>query len=442
MSHKQLQIEKHVHGGFGLCHDSSGKVTLLTGGIAGEQVTAKIHSHSKTMDQGRVVEVITASPTRKDPPCSYYHRCGGCDFQHIQYSEQLKIKGAIVSEILTRSGVPQLMAAAHDRLLPPIASKNRFSYRQRIRLQVDKEQSLGFFQRRSNRCVAIDSCLLAVEEINRCLQKLHTHQSLKILLRRMEALELLFNPCRGTVCLLLHMAQKPRPTDIQHGRKVVETVGQIENLFFHGKDFAPTGTASLAFTLPPLPPHTRQDITLSWETGGFCQVNIHQNQILIETVLQYCACGGEDSILDLFCGMGNFSIPLAVRAKSVLGIEGQGAAIRSAKQNSKTAQLANTVFQKRPVHEAAIELVAAGSQFDIVVIDPPRQGAPDLAGALAQLTKKRLVYISCDPATLCRDLAALLENNFQLQKLQPIDMFPQTHHIECVALLEKSPEKH
>ena len=442
MSHKHFIIEKHIHGGFGLCRNTEGKITLLTGGITGEEVAAKIHPHTKTLQQGRVVKVLNPSSARKQPPCSYYPQCGGCDFQHIQYAEQLQIKMEVIKDLLTRSGTPTLNEAAQQRLLPPIPSEKHFHYRQRIRLQVDKEQNLGFFKRRSNSCIPITHCLLAKEAINNCLQTLSHHPPLRQLLPRMEALEILFNPGSNRIFCICHMVQKPRPADLQKGKQIEETVEEVEQVIFAGKTFAPTATAPLSCTISPVSSYTGHPLDLSWETGGFCQVNLEQNQHLIETVLTYCDCTKQDKVLDLFCGMGNFSIPLACNAKTVMGIEGQGAAIRSAKQNSIAAQLSNTLFQKRPVHKAAEELVAEGKEFDIVVIDPPRQGAPELAGALAKLTKKRLVYISCDPATLCRDLTALLENGFQLVTLQPIDMFPQTHHIECVALLVKSPEKH
>ena len=177
---------------------------------------------------------------------------------------------------------------------------------------------------------------------------------------------------------------------------------------------------------------------LAWEVGGFCQVNLEQNQELIKTVLAYCNLKQDESVLDLFCGMGNFSIPLSYRAGSILGIEGQGSAIRSARKNSAAAGRDNTSFHKSPIHEYCRDLDAAGQQFDCIVADPPRQGVPGLAQNLAALTRKRLIYISCDPATLCRDLCNLLDQGFSINKIQPLDMFPQTHHIECVVLLEKN----
>lgn len=442
MSTQQFLIEKHVHGGVCLCHDSDGKVTLLEGGIPGEKVSAKIYATNKNLQKGRATHIIDPSPARVQAACKYYKQCGGCDFQHMRYSQQLQAKEEILKDLLTRTGHSALKSAAGDLLPPLLASDEEHHYRQRIRLQVDTWRTLGFFKRRSNDCIAIDACLLAKHEINDCLYNLQQEPAFTRLLSRTEALELLFNPASTQVTLILHLTQKPRPADKQQAKTLTAEIAELEHIFFCGKGFAPSGTSDLSFAIPSTPPYTKKEIHLSWETGGFCQVNLGQNQKLIQTVLTYCNVKENDSVLDLFCGMGNFSIPLAMGAKSLLGVEGQGSAIRSARKNSSNAELTNTTFNKQPVHDACLAMAKDNKTFDIVVIDPPRQGAPGLATQLAQLTNKRLIYISCDPATLCRDLAELLDKGFHLMQLQPIDMFPQTHHIECVALLEKRPENH
>ena len=391
---------------------------------------------------GRATHIIEPSPSRIQAACNYYQQCGGCDFQHIQYSQQLHAKEEILKDLLVRAGHSALKSAAEELLSPLLASDEEYYYRQRIRLQVDTWQTLGFFKRRSNTCIAIDACLLAKQEINDCLHTLQLQPAFARILSRAEAIELLFNPASRQVTLLLHLTQKPRPKDKQHAGKLTAEIAELENIYFCGKGFAPSATSDLSFSIPPIPPFTKKEIHLSWETGGFCQVNLKQNQKLIRTVLAYCNVKETDSVLDLYCGMGNFSIPLAMGARTLLGVEGQGSAIRSARKNSVNAGQINTTFNKQPVHDACLTMTKENKSFDIVVIDPPRQGAPGLARQLAQLTNKRLIYISCDPATFCRDLAELLDKGFHLSQLQPIDMFPQTHHIECVALLEKRPENH
>ena len=380
----------------------------------------------------------TPATDRIQAPCQFYKQCGGCDFQHMTYTHQLQKKKDLLKELLLNSDTPILADSVQNCLTVLIPAPKQFHYRQRIRLQVDDNQTLGFHKRRSHTCVAIDSCLLAAPEINACLKSLLAQRSFDNLLQHTETLEILLNPEQSVLSIIIHFKRKPRPADTQHAQNLIVAIANLKNIFFSGDGFAVTGHDSLSFTLPRFADHTSRPFQLSLETGGFCQVNVDQNTNLVKTVLDFCDITAEENVLDLFCGMGNFSIPLAEKAHSVLGIEGQGSAIRSAKKNSIHAKQKNTTFTKKPTHTACLTLAKEGEKFDCIVLDPPRQGAPGLARILSALCTKRLIYISCDPKTLCRDLSELLQHGFELKKLQPIDMFPQTHHIETVALLEKS----
>jgi len=431
------QIEKLIHGGLGLSHTRDGQVVLLEGAIPHETVRAKIQGGTKNLLQGVVTEIITPSEHRSKSPCPHYRKCGGCDFQHMDYSCQLQEKQNIIKDLLLRSTHPDLRNAG-NLLEPPIASPQQYNYRQRIRLQVNDQQIVGFHKKGSHNCVAIHNCMLAEQAINECLQNLLHQKPFEKLLPQTDNLELLWNPDSSLITILIHFKRKPRPNDKKLAQDLLQSLSEIEDITFAGEGFAVSSRSELSFTLPPIPCHTDKSLCLSWETGGFCQLNIAQNRTLIRTVLDFCHVAKEESILDLFCGMGNFSIPLAEKATSILGIEGQGSAIRSARRNSAEANQSNTQFIKRPIHLACKELDHENRKFDCVLLDPPRQGIPGLARELSRLCNKRMVYVSCDPATLCRDLADLLNHGFTLQKLQPIDMFPQTHHIETIVLLEKT----
>ena len=431
-------IEKLVHGGSGLSRDTNGQIILIEGTIPGETVEARIRTSTTNLKKGEMTKVLHPSSQRTAPLCPHYKQCGGCNFQHIAYTFQLQAKKEIIQDLLMRSGHALLQEAAGTILADPLPSPQQHHYRQRIRLQVDSNRVVGFHKRLSHDCIGIENCLLARAEINDCLQDLLPQRPFHKLLDQTDALEILSDPQSSHTAILLHFKRKPRPADKTCALELTRSVTNLKNVFFVGNDFAPTGHDILSFTLPPIPTVITSPIHLSWETGGFCQVNLDQNLRLIETVLDFCRIKPEETVLDLFCGMGNFSIPLAENAQSVLGIEGQGSAIRSAKKNSRAAGQDNTNFLKQPTHQACEDLVQEGRTFDCIVIDPPRQGAPKLAKKLASLCNKRLIYISCDPATLCRDLNNLLDHGFTLTKVQPIDMFPQTHHIETVVLLEKS----
>ena len=437
MPSQEYHIEKFVHGGFCLSHTEDGQVVLLEGTIPEETVRASIRNTGKKLLQGVATEIVHPSKLRIPAPCTYYHKCGGCDFQHMNYACQLQGKYDIVRDLLLRNGHPDLRLTASEFLLPILASPRLIGYRQRIRLQVDAQQRVGFYKRRSHNCVPVRNCPLAAPAINTCLEELLQLRPFAKLLAQTDALEILLNPVNARIHIIIQFKRKPRPADRQSAREITQALPEVEDIFFIGKTFAASGHNSLSFTLSAIPSHTEKPLCLSWETSGFCQVNIEQNRLLIKTVLDFCKISEKETLLDLFCGMGNFAVPLAEKAGEVLGIEGQASAIRSAKKNSARANQTNTEFIKRPIHQACQELVKENRVFDCIVLDPPRQGIPGLARQLNILCSDRLVYISCDPATLCRDLAALIDQGFTLLKLQPIDMFPQTHHIETIALLNK-----
>ncbi len=443
MSDSPLRIEKVVNGGYGLARHEDGRIVLLQHVLPQELVKARILGEKKGMDSGIATEILDLSPHRIVPPCPKYGVCGGCDLQHCDYQQQLQIKQEIIHDLLERAPHSELRQAV-SLVASPLASPQLLGYRQRLRLQIDENKRPGFRRFHSHQCVPITECLLARTELNLAMRQLQAEPAFQQITAIASELELLLNPANASVVCLFHLSRKPRPAELKQAETLTQRVPAIERIELHGQDFLPLSypkndgrKEKLQLLLPPFPGHTNKAIALSWEAGGFCQVNLAQNIQLIQTVLDFCQAGPATRVLDLFCGMGNFSIPLAMQSASLLGIEGQGSAIRMARENAKQAGLTTAAFEKSPLHPRCQSLLAEGRSFDCVVIDPPRQGAPGLAPILAKLTRKRLVYISCDPATLCRDLGELTSAGFTLKKLQPVDMFPQTHHIETVALLEK-----
>jgi len=444
MNNKKVIITKVINGGFGLSYMPSGQVLLVPGTLPGETVEVIIEKTKKNHLLGKVKRIIIPSEKRRQAPCIYYSHCGGCDLQHCETATQLTIKKDILLDLLQRSPGACLQNGA-DHLLAPIASPSSFGYRQRIRLQVDEYGRVGFRQFQSHRIVVIDKCLLAEEQINSSLIELQKLPDFKKLTGLATEIELQLNPATGSIVCLVNIPRKPRPADIAAARAICSNSKSVERVFFSGEDFPITGPFGDENKSPGnrllVSYHELKKgftpLNLTWETGGFCQVNLRQNRQLINIVLDLCNVTETETVLDLFCGMGNFSIPLARQAKKITGIEGQGSSIRSAITNAMNDGLTNTEFIKKPIHTACQQLLTQKTSFDCVIIDPPRQGVPGLGADLAALTKKRLVYVSCDPATLCRDLDALVKEGFIIKTIQPVDMFPQTHHIETVVLLEK-----
>jgi len=441
MNTHSVFISKIINGGLGLGQLSDGRLAMVRQALPGEEVVISTEEEKKSYLVGNVVSITNPSPFRVDPPCPYYAACGGCDLQHAAYEEQLRIKRDILVDLLTRQNTLN-----DSDLSCPVAatlpSPQLSGYRQRIRLWIKDGAVPGFRQRRSHNIVGVRRCLIAQEELNQCLVALLDHPLSTKLFCNTSELELLYNPLSAQVTALFHLARKPRPADSMVATELTENLKTLERIFFTGQQFpitaaAPAGCDNLfGFRCEPIGT-IPQPFSMHWEVGGFCQVNLGQNIQLIRIACEYAAITRDETVLDLFCGSGNFSIPLAATARSVVGIEGQGSAIRSAKANSRNAGLTNTTFYKKPIHAACEQLVEKGESFDCLVIDPPRQGIPGLARHLHDLCRNRMVYISCDPATLSRDLGDLAATGFHITRIQPVDMFPQTHHIETVVLLEK-----
>lgn len=435
MNSNRIIVEKVINGGFGLARDESGRVILLRNCLAGEELSFTITEERRGTLFGIPDIIYQPSSARITPPCEYYGQCGGCDLQHASYPEQLSIKEAILHELVRNDRV---------NCLPIVPSPKQFEYRQRIRLQV-QNAILGFHRYRSKNLVAIDRCLLAHPCINRALKEVRGITEFNRLLEICSEVEFLYNPTAKDIVLFLHITRKPRPSDRKKVASIITHSSDINRIFFKGSDFAaqphhgkqPVNISEKQLSFSLALENEQVKYTLSWEAGGFCQVNLEQNQSLINFIYNNSLSLNAPTILDLYCGMGNFSIALAQGAHTLLGVENQGSAIRCAKQNSSAAGFTNTEFLQGESTAVCTRLVDEKRIFDLTIVDPPRQGIPNLHSQLSLLTRKKLIYISCDPATLARDLDILQDNDFTLKLIRPFDMFPQTHHIESVAILEK-----
>ena len=437
-------IEKLVPGGFGLGHLPEGIVVMVRYVLPGEKVLVRELYRKKQFIHGELVKILEPSPDRIIPPCPLFSRCGGCDLQHTGYDTQLSLKTAMLVENMQRTA-SETIRQTEDIIDRPIGSPETFGYRQRIRLQVDESGLFGFYHADSHVLVSVAHCLLAHPKLNEVLEQLDTAVNFPELLKQSASIELLYNPGQDDVVLLLDFKRKPRPRDRAHARQVQESIEAVSLVVMQVSDhgiFVPQNDHCL-----PKPPHLSQalppdivgsNLSLSWEAGGFCQVNLQQNFNLIKLVHDLVNPDLHLRVLDLFCGLGNFSLPIALSGAEVVGLDGQGSAIRSAKRNAELARITNCSFQKTPILNGVQQLIAARQIFHTILIDPPRQGAAEIIALLPKLQARQIIYISCNPATLARDLALLHSSGYQLCRLIPIDMFPQTHHLECVALLEQS----
>lgn len=439
--HPVVRIKKIVNGGYGLARLEDGKTVFVRHSLPGERVSISIVEQQKRLDYARTMEVHESSSHRVEAPCPYYKRCGGCDFQHIEYREQCRLKEQILAELLTGSA-SEAVKNSTSLIKEIIASPKSYNYRQRTRLKIDGSGNPGFNQFRSHTIVPVEHCPLALDSINQCLSLLIIKDDFKKLAAVSNEMEILLDPLAETVCLIFHLDRQARPTDRNRARSLCQNIDNLGRIFFSAEQFAlegPYGSEEdqknrrIGMQFPGQPP-----LTMFWEVQGFSQVNPIQNINLINLVVRLSEVCSTDRILDLYCGMGNFALPLARHGAEVHGIEAQGSAIRSAKFNGEHNKITTISFEKNDVAAGCRSLIHEGKTFDTIICDPPRRGMAELIPLVTKLAENKIIYISCDPATLCRDLDDLTRDGFRIKMLQPIDMFPQTHHLETVVLLEKS----
>ena len=441
----ELTVDKVIKGGLGLGRLSDGQVVMVPRVLPGERVRVRLRRQHKQYQEADLLEVLTPSEQRVSPACPVYDACGGCDFQHATYDEQLRLKNGILGETLCRSGLcrEEELAAL---LGAPLASPQTSGYRQRIRLQV-AQGMVGYFGRQSHSLVPVSRCPLAGEGINSVLAELLKSRPFQSLMDLASAIELLENPVHNSVILLIHYTRKARPAEHQAAKLLCQTLpklaavifsveGQAKGPYFTERGEVQPNELRLEFSLSG--ELCGQPLTLGLEPGGFCQVNLGQNENCIKLLLEWTRNMQPTKALDLFCGMGNFSLPLAMQGWDVTGMDMQRSTIRSAVRNAEAAGVADRCrFSQESATKAARRLLAESATFDCLLLDPPRSGCAELIPLLPGLNARRIIYISCDPATLARDLAGLIQAGYRLAEVRLVDMFPQTAHQETMVRLER-----
>lgn len=449
MQTEKVLIDKVVPGGLGLGRLADGLVFMMPWVLPGEEALVRIKRRRKKYLETELVELLTGSPGRIEPLCPHFGICGGCDLQHAEYGYQLELKAEILRETLLGAGI--LSESALEKATEePLAAPRPFGYRQRLRLQVDKG-GYGFFRRASHEIETIESCPLAMASINRVMERFPACEAMRHLLDPAREVELLASPGDESLVLIIRLSRKPRPADIKAANRACDQLDSVKAVYLGAEGVSLQGpycgsgsggddedrSLLLLLPFPAIPNHRVPPYVLSQEAGGFSQVNPEQNRKMIETMLAWVDDLKVDRALDLFGGMGNFSIPLAMKVKEVVGLDLQRAAIRGAEQNAEKAGLTNCSFVRKSALEGIKEFGAAGESFDLVLLDPPRRGCREVLPFLNGIGRPAVIYISCDPATLARDLKDLAEQGYVVRRIRMVDMFPQTHHLETMVLLSR-----
>ncbi|STX28789.1 23S rRNA (uracil-5-)-methyltransferase RumA [Legionella beliardensis] len=428
------QIEKFSHDGRGIAR-INGKTTFIGGALPGETVSFQYTKVKKDFDEGQLLSVISRSAARAEPRCPHYQLCGGCSLQHLNEEMQIQEKQLLLLDLLQR-----IAHIKPELILPPLSSVS-WNYRNKARLSVryvekKKAALVGFREKNNPRFIAeISQCPILNPKVDGNISKLR------------ELIDSLENPhsiaqievAAGDeeVALILRNLESLTSNDEQVLRQFSQDNGftlylQPGNAQTVTRFHPPADSDFLTYSLP------KENIHFKFHPTDFTQVNASLNQLMITHAMQLMDLKPDDIVLDLFCGLGNFSLPLAKRCKRVIGIEGSGAMVLRAQLNAQINNIANAEF-----YCADLDKPDGLKQFPIgevnkILIDPPRSGALELVKQFAKLKITRLVYVSCNPATLARDSDILVNQlGFKLKAAGVMDMFPHTAHVESIALFEK-----
>ncbi len=410
-----------------------GKVVFVPYAAPGDVVAVEVTKEEKSYSEARIERIESPSPLRREPRCKVFGRCGGCQWQHMEYAGQLKWKREIFCETLRRIGGVEI-----DELLGPVEpSPLDFNYRCRATFQVSGDM-WGFFERSSHNVVDIDECPLVSPEINETFLELKGALGLE----RVRSVGVCLDEKDSKTVAVISLEHgssvgKPELARLERltgGRlKGVEVVRRHARSKGPGKPVASLGDTLVSYRLGTL--------ELRSSATTFSQVNLAQNQRLVEKVTALCAPNGTLDVLDLYCGVGNLTLPLAQTAASALGVDSNDVAISLARTNALINDVSNAKFiagkAERQVLDEGLKTLE-NSGHSVLILDPTRKGAAEaIKGILDVMSPDEMIYVSCNPATLARDLALLYQGGYRPDGVAVIDMFPQTYHIEGVVSLTR-----
>ncbi|WP_163650129.1 TRAM domain-containing protein [Modicisalibacter sp. 'Wilcox'] len=422
-----VEIERLSHDGRGVARDAAGKTLFVSDALPGERVAVAVHASRKRYDEAHVRERLITAAARVAPPCAVYGRCGGCDLQHLAVVAQHEHKREVLADQLRRQGV-----AAPETI--ELLAGAPLGYRRRARLGVrcDKagEVHLGFRARGSHHLVDVVDCPVLTPELASLIAPLRALLPTLTAPRHVGHLELVAGETERVVVVrqLREQAEDARRWEAwgeANGVAVAWLVGREQPLWrWLGKP------GTLRYTLKG----GARDVTLAFAPGDFLQVNADVNRQLVQRALAWLAPSGDERVHDLFAGIGNFSLPLATRVGEVTALEGSAAMVQRLRDNALANGLGNVTAR---IHDLGIAPDWRDAP-DIVVLDPPREGAEAACDALASSAVPRVLYVACDPATLARDAARLVHGGYRLRRAAVADMFPQTAHLESMLLFERA----
>lgn len=432
-------VEGYSSEGLGIVR-LDGAVVFVPRAVRGETIDLKITKVMKTCAAGEIVKIHQPSPERTRPECPYFGKCGGCDFQHLSYTEELWAKRQRVQDALTRLGGTDLQVEEI------IGAKNPARYRNKSQYPVGPGGDIGFYQARTHKVVPVASCLIQSEVsdktagavgdwMKRYRVSAYDETTGKGLVRHIYVRT--NQKGESLCCVVVNGRQLPREPELAAMvlAAAPRTVGVVLNVntrrgnvilgdkyrTIWGRDFLMDTLCGLQFKL---------------SVPSFYQVNRDQAEALYGKALEFAALTGEETVLDLYCGTGTITLCLAKRARRAIGAEIVAPAIADAKENASRNGVENAEFFCGDAADIAARLEAEGLRPDVITVDPPRKGlAPEVIASVAGMSPRRVIYVSCDPATLGRDIRIFAGFGYRAVRAAAVDMFPGTRHIESVVSL-------
>ena len=420
-----------------------GCAVFIPNAIAGERVLVRIEKTQKTWAAGKITEILEKSTHRVNRECPVAKLCGGCDFWHMDYEEETRMKAERVRQALNRIGGGNLTE------IPILAAPDCHGYRNKAQYPVASKKGrvyAGFFKAGTHQVVENDRCLILPEEtdqikkvvidyVNHHRISAYDEQAHKGLLRHIYVRRGAVSK-QVLVCLVVNGRKLPHPEDLIKRLQAVPGFTTLVLSVNTKKGNTILGDEFITLYGPGYIEDILCGLNFRLSARSFYQVNHHQAQRLYEAAISQAEITKDDTVLDLYCGVGTITLCMAKAAGKVIGVEVIPQAVEDAKDNAKRNNIGNAEFFCGDAGEAALALEAQGIKADVVVVDPPRKGlSADAIEALARFAPRRIVYVSCDPATLARDVALLKGRGYALKNAMACDLFPRCAHIESIACL-------
>ena len=418
-----LEIESLAYGPYGIGRIEN-QVIMVPATAPGDKISPRVTNSKGNYAFGEMVRLLQPSPLRQAPPCPYVNDCGGCPWQQVQYEAQLKAKEQSVADALRRIG-----KLNGFELRPIIASPREYHYRRRIRLQCDKAKRIGFFRAFSHDLVEVDGCLIADNALNKVIPPLGSW--INELDTPIEYVEVVTGDEPNEIVAAGKIAGDFIPRDDSACEHLIDQTNGINGLILYAKNWRKEW-GHTAVTI-----RSDDGICLKVKGDVFTQINAEGNRKLLRELLAGGGFEKNDQVLELYSGAGNFTLSIAKQAHEVVAVESYRQSIDSGKRSAQLNAIANIRWICAHVPAALERIAKQRERFSKIILDPPRAGAKGIERNLISLGAEKIIYVSCNPATLARDLSALARHGYRLTLVQPIDLFPHTFHVETLAMMTR-----